>query len=86
MSLKGMCPFCGAIIGSISELVPFHYDEKGVCPGTQQNPRNPESDRRILWNGKPNPHWGKLIDEPRETIGRLEEGKQSPETSSNGVE
>jgi hypothetical protein len=55
-----ICPFCGwkyrpreyqpAL--SPHEFVPHHpYPQPGGswCPGTEQHPRNPETDRRRLW-------------------------------------
>ena len=37
-------------------LVPKHDESPGVaCPGSEQCPRNPESDLRTLWNGEPPP-------------------------------
>lgn len=54
----GMCPHCGVISRLKLSLTPIHgyEDETGyrTCPGSQQNPRNAESDGRVLWNGKPN--------------------------------
>lgn len=53
----GMCPHCGAIVGVWGSLTVEHLDEHGaVCPGSVQNARCAESDRRPLWNGEPNPH------------------------------
>lgn len=53
----GMCPHCGAIVGVWGSLTVEHLDEHGaVCPGSVQNARCAESDRRPLWNGQPNPH------------------------------
>jgi len=57
--MTGMCPHCGRIVRlSNGHLTYLHIDESGVgdCPGSRQNPRCAESDRRPLWNGKPNPH------------------------------
>ena len=58
-----MCPHCGwqydpqkfskpGDDGRPFALVPTHDFPKParqVCPGTEQHPRNPESDRRPLW-------------------------------------
>lgn len=57
--MSGMCPHCGRIVRlSSGHLTYLHIDDSGVgdCPGSRQNPRCAESDRRPLWNGKPNPH------------------------------
>lgn len=49
------CPHCGwRYAGSSDGLVPIHKwePEPGKstrCPGSEQSPRNPESDRRPLW-------------------------------------
>lgn len=51
-----MCPHCGLrydrqICGD--GLVPVHHaaePTRGVCPGSGQVPRNPETDRRPLWS------------------------------------
>jgi hypothetical protein len=56
-----MCPHCGELFVQLDNgLIPSHFDSAfevhGICAGTGQGPRNPESDRRPLWNGKPNPH------------------------------
>jgi hypothetical protein len=58
-----MCPQCGRLFERDElvrrELIPEHPEAMGVicgCPGSRQAPRNAESDRRPLWNGKPNPH------------------------------
>ena len=63
-----MCPHCGLAydpaevpwhLRSVSGLVPEHFAaETGPerCPGSWQGPRNPESDRRPLWNGQENHH------------------------------
>lgn len=56
----GMCPHCGEILKMTGELTPTHDWPKlmrQVCPGSQQNPRNAESDGRPLWNGESNPHF-----------------------------
>jgi hypothetical protein len=63
MSVSNMiCPHCGKIV-KLNEggLTPSHYEHlyetiREVCPGSFQNPRCAESDRRLLWNGKLNPH------------------------------
>lgn len=55
---ESMCPHCGQLFRS-SSLIPIHDEAppaRAVCPGSGQNPRNPLSDRRPLWNGKINPH------------------------------
>ncbi len=49
--------------GRSFSLVPAHadiptamvHDIRVDCPGTEQHPRNPESDRRPLWNGNSPP-------------------------------
>ena len=53
---KLMCPHCGwqyAVLYDINtRLVPDHKLDPlllGDCPGSGQNPRNPDSDRRPLW-------------------------------------
>lgn len=56
-----MCPHCGTLVHveRDSRLVPTHswpLPTRQVCPGSKQNPRYSLSDRRPLWNGKPNPH------------------------------
>lgn len=54
-----MCPHCGALVAVPDGLTATHDDPaptRAVCPGSRQNPRNPQSDRRPLWNGDPNPH------------------------------
>lgn len=59
MSEKAMCPHCGELVATSGGLTATHNYPKPtrqVCPGSRQNPRNPESDRRGLWNGEPNPH------------------------------
>lgn len=59
-----MCPYCGLIydpnevpwhLRSVAQLVPEHFlgDGPERCPGSWQNPRNPESDRRPLWKDLP---------------------------------
>jgi len=64
---KVMCPHCGHLFTntSLTRLIPFHASLDGPgdlpysipCPGSEQVPRCPESDRRPLWNGAPNPHF-----------------------------
>lgn len=52
-----MCPHCGALVDVGKDgLTAYHGYPKAVslCPGSKQNPRNPESDARPLWNGEPN--------------------------------
>lgn len=55
-----MCPHCGELFPDAFILVPSHaakdQPEPATCPGSRQNPRNPETDNRPLWNGEPNPH------------------------------
>ena len=52
-----MCPYCGEISGRLKfSLIRIHHfpllsGEK--CPGSEQIPRNPESDRRPLWKDLP---------------------------------
>lgn len=66
--IEYMCPHCGwrfdALLAHQNKfgagLVPEHaYPRYGpvggrLCPGSNQNPRNPESDRRPLWKDLPN--------------------------------
>ncbi len=60
--IEGMCPHCGwrydvLLAHANSGLVPKHdhpTQEKAMCPGSDQGPRNPESDRRPLWKDLPN--------------------------------
>lgn len=60
MARKVMCPHCGELVYTRRRLTAVHRLEadpdRDTCPGSQQIPRNPESDRRPLWNGRPNPH------------------------------
>lgn len=59
MTTKMMCPHCGEMVGTRNHLTvphPLETDQRAVCPGSGQVPRNAESDRRVLWNGEPNPH------------------------------
>ena len=58
MPRKLMCPHCGALVTTPDGLTATHdYPPmRAICPGSKQVPRNPEGDRRVLWNGKPNPH------------------------------
>lgn len=51
-----MCPHCGALFTSRElvyyKLIPTHDFPKmcrAVCPGSKQNPRNSDSDKRPLW-------------------------------------
>lgn len=50
-----MCPHCGRIFAlndtTNCGLIRTHYlPSTGVeCPGSWQNPRNPDSDKRPLW-------------------------------------
>ena len=58
-SPQPMCPHCGALPGVDERGLIADHDEPerpNLCPGSYQVPRNHESDRRRLWNGKPNPH------------------------------
>ena len=54
-------------------LVPGHDYGDGSgrypfsCPGSSQAPRNQESDRRPLWNGRPNPHLQPATEASRDT-------------------
>lgn len=58
--MSGMCPYCGAIVAIAGGLTVVHSVEGDpVCQGSQQHARNPESDGRPLWSGKPNPHFGR---------------------------
>ncbi len=65
-----MCPQCGLLFARkdlVHEtLIPEHTEQVGpdllTCRGTEQHPRNPESDGRILWNGKPNPHYYRRVE------------------------
>lgn len=58
---KVMCPSCGHLFTntSLTRLIPIHVAEgdSGICAGSEQIPRCAESDRRPLWNGRPNPHF-----------------------------
>ncbi len=62
--ILSMCPACGKLIGRVDMmlaepipgLIPRHDSAGAECAGTGQSPRNPESDRRPLWNGEANPH------------------------------
>lgn len=58
-----MCPHCGEIV-PVKGLTAWHFERETQknCPGSQQVPRCAESDRRPLWNGKPNPHFGTQSD------------------------
>ena len=56
LSTKRMCPYCGDLFPAGSSLVPIHAHGNEHCPGSEQNPRNPASDARPLWNGGKNPH------------------------------
>lgn len=54
---KVMCPHCGVLFEcrrlKHGRLIPTHDYPKpcrAVCPGTHQNPRNPETDKRPLWS------------------------------------
>jgi hypothetical protein len=49
-----MCPHCGEIFARLKSdsLIPTHDFPKpcrSVCPGSGQNPRNADTDRRPLW-------------------------------------
>lgn len=57
--MNSMCPHCGGLFEA-DGLIPYHdwpKPTRQVCPGSLQNPRYPESDGRLLWNGKPNEHF-----------------------------
>lgn len=57
--MTGMCPHCGEIVTLKDGLTPYHDWPKPfrqVCPGSKKISRSPESDHRLLWSGKPNPH------------------------------
>lgn len=54
----GMCPYCGEIVALRRGLTVHHCSGEGRCPGSEQNSRCAESDGRLLWNGKPNLHFG----------------------------
>ncbi len=61
MKNKLMCPHCGLLIRPDKDsLIPYHYYHADqncqTCPGSKQNPRCAESDRRLLWNGEKNPY------------------------------
>lgn len=57
-----MCPYCGRLVRTRHGLTYSHHladpapGDPAVCPGSEQTPRCPESDRRPLWNGQPNTH------------------------------
>ncbi len=57
-----MCPYCGDLVHLRHGLTRAHPlsnrapGDPETCPGSEQNPRNPWSDRRPLWNGQANPH------------------------------
>lgn len=56
-----MCPHCGRLFTQLvkGRLIPTHDHPppcRAVCPGSGQNPRNSETDRRPLWSGQSNPH------------------------------
>ena len=62
-TMTAMCPHCGTTFAGWMDLTPRHstvvdafsgQPSLTVCPGSQQNPRNAESDARTLWNGTPN--------------------------------
>lgn len=58
MSNRDMCPQCGRLFTCTGNLVPQHEEVPGFdCRGSGQNPRNPKSDARRLWNGELNPHF-----------------------------
>lgn len=54
-----MCPHCGLIVDKLNRvrLIPIHsvrgYSTGMTCPGSQQHPRNAESDKRPLWKDLP---------------------------------
>ena len=55
--IEYMCPHCGwrfdvRLSHKNNDLVPAHYYPAYsvlLCPGNNQGPRNPDSDRRPLW-------------------------------------
>lgn len=63
-----MCPSCGAVFETEGSIVPDHVlpgasvaggngpVSRVPCAGSGQHARNPDTDRRFLWNGNPNPH------------------------------
>lgn len=53
--LKYMCPHCGEIFSRTQRtLIPTHGKlGERVCPGSGQIPRNPDSDKRLLWKDLP---------------------------------
>ncbi len=62
-----MCPHCGRRFSQrqrVNGLVPKHELTRGEyyqiwCPGSEQNPRNAETDKRVLWKDLP-------INQPKE--------------------
>lgn len=48
-----MCPHCGWRFAATNRLVPKHDVNSVPCPGSEQNPRNPDSDKSPLWCFKP---------------------------------
>jgi len=66
VATSSMCPHCGELF-SPCDLIPTHNWPKPtrqVCPGSGQIPRDPISDGRPLWNGKPNPHFFRTKETP----------------------
>lgn len=59
MPMRSMCPSCGFIFDTETSIIPDHSPApptREVCAGSDQHARNPDTDRRPLWNGRPNPH------------------------------
>lgn len=53
--LHDMCPHCGRLFRKTGKLIPVHgllemLPRASCCPGSEQVPRNPESDKRPLWS------------------------------------
>lgn len=48
-----MCPHCGKTFARLRRsLIPAHdfpVPCRAACPGSQQHPRNPDTDKRPLW-------------------------------------
>lgn len=61
MMSEQMCPHCGLTPVAMKDGLTAYHDYppmmRQVCPGSQQNPRNSISDRRVLWNGEPPANW-----------------------------
>lgn len=60
--MRSMCPSCGQLFETATSIIPDHVHvsadgcDRITCMGSGQHARNPDSDRRPLWNGLPNPH------------------------------